>query len=307
MISGKRFLRIARMSTAVFIAALFGALLCVASGAALVGCTQATPDGNGSASAQASRNFSSSDEASSADVTQRAMVAYVDDDHLLLVDTETETPYFVTNDVDDIYGMDGREIDEAELAIGNIVEVVGDGIMLESYPGQYPGIRSLRVVEAGSPSDAAKYADLVNEVIVSSDAAQIPTGHLDYASSYGNTTVILVPLQDSWDDSHHGDTGNHFDAGCYDEYGNLTDKVIDVRIDAETEATLGFDLKPTRLQIERKPLTNSYQLDLRADDMDVPLHMENGVATFTMEPGYLYEVEAEFSKGEVDYAFYTIR
>lgn len=303
MTSGKRFLRTAKLPMSIFATVLFCALL----GMALSGCTQATSGSADSSSGQASRDLSSSDVSSAGDVTQRAMVAYVDDDRLLLVDTETEAPYFATEDIDDVYSIDDQEIDENDLVIGNIVEVVGNGIMLESYPGQYPGIHSLRVVEVGSPSDAAKYADLVNEVIVTSDAAQIPTGHLDYASSYGSTTVVLVPLQDAWDDSHHNDADDYFDANCYDEYGNLSEKVVDVRINGETEVTLGFDQAPREVKIQRQKLSPNHHPVERLGEAEEALHIENGVATFTIEPGYLYEIEAEFTKGEVDYAFYTMR
>ena len=40
-----------------------------------------------------------------------------------------------------------RMTDEEALVAGNIVQVTGNGIMLESYPGQYPGITKVEVIE----------------------------------------------------------------------------------------------------------------------------------------------------------------
>lgn len=55
---------------------------------------------------------------------------------------------------------------------GNIVQVTGNGIMLESYPGQYPGITKVEVIETGSPADAEQYADIVDTVFAAPDKAK---------------------------------------------------------------------------------------------------------------------------------------
>lgn len=113
-------------------------------------------------------------------VESTAMVAYVNGDQVLFVDQETQTPYIPTNIDDAKIIYNGQEIDEDDLVAGNIVKVTGNGVMAESYPGQYPGIYQVEVVEQGSPADAEQYADIVDTVFAAPDQSQTPAGSLDY-------------------------------------------------------------------------------------------------------------------------------
>ena len=69
------------------------------------------------------------------------------------------------------------------MVAGNIVQVTGNGIMLESYPGQYPGISKVEVIEQGNPADAEQYADIVDTVFAAPDQSQVPSGNLDYKTA----------------------------------------------------------------------------------------------------------------------------
>lgn len=90
-----------------------------------------------------------------------AMVAYADGDDILFVDQDTQTPYIPTNINEATITFEGETIEADDLQAGNIVTVTGNGIMLESYPGQYPGITAIEVTSVGSPADAEQYAALV--------------------------------------------------------------------------------------------------------------------------------------------------
>ena len=57
-----------------------------------------------------------------------------DGDQVLFVDQETQTPYIPTEIDDATIIVDGQQTDEEALVAGNIVQVTGNGIMLESYP-----------------------------------------------------------------------------------------------------------------------------------------------------------------------------
>ena len=46
-----------------------------------------------------------------------------------------------------------------DLRAGNILKITGDGVMLYSYPGQYPGVTQVQLVQEGSPEDAEQYDD----------------------------------------------------------------------------------------------------------------------------------------------------
>ena len=47
---------------------------------------------------------------------------------------------------DTILDENGKQITWQELKRGNLLDIYGDGIMLESYPGQYPGVTRIKVV-----------------------------------------------------------------------------------------------------------------------------------------------------------------
>ena len=56
----------------------------------------------------------------------------------LLADRDNGT-VFTTSIPNDLKDNDGKKITSEILKAGDYVDVYGDGIMLESYPGQYPG------------------------------------------------------------------------------------------------------------------------------------------------------------------------
>lgn len=155
------------------------ALLVVALAAAsfmlmLPGCTGGTNDSPGKPNAVGNRSADGASEATQGDVVSTAMVAYANGDQVLFVDQETQTPYIPTEIDDATIIVDGQQTDEEALVAGNIVQVTGNGIMLESYPGQYPGITKVEVLETGSPADAEQYADIVDTVFAAPDQSQVP-------------------------------------------------------------------------------------------------------------------------------------
>ena len=117
----------------------------------LPGCAGGSNDSPGKPDAVGNRSADGASEATQGDVVSTAMVAYANGDQVLFVDQETQTPYIPTEIDDATIIVDGQQTDEEALVAGNIVQVTGNGIMLESYPGQYPGITKVEVIETGSP------------------------------------------------------------------------------------------------------------------------------------------------------------
>ena len=135
----------------------------------LPGCAGGSNDSPGKPDAVGNRSADGASEAAHGDVVSTAMVAYANGDQVLFVDQETQTPYIPTEIDDATIIVDGQQTDEEALVAGNIVQVTGNGIMLESYPGQYPGITKVEVIETGSPADAEQYADIVDTVFAAPD------------------------------------------------------------------------------------------------------------------------------------------
>ena len=207
--------------------------------------------------------------------------------------------------------VDGQQTDEEALVAGNIVQVTGNGIMLESYPGQYPGITKVEVIETGSPADAEQYADIVDTVFAAPDQSQVPVGSLSYKTDQADTSVVLNPYEFDWQwQTEDGQTStSQVDGSAADGNGTLNETIVDARIPNPIDAFIAFSVNPTSLEIERQPLVKgeTAKIDPQSDGEDVPCTLgDDGTAALRIEPNYLYEVKATFPQGEAEYAFYTI-
>lgn len=96
----------------------------------------------------------------------RAMYVPFEDSGYIMVDQDSGTVFTVTMP-EEIYDQNGKKITETDLEKGNILYIYGDGIMLESYPGQYPGVTKIQVSKEGTPSDADSYQEIVEQLEVS--------------------------------------------------------------------------------------------------------------------------------------------
>ena len=85
-----------------------------------------------------------------------------------------------------------------ELKRGNLLDIYGDGIMLESYPGQYPGVTRIKVVSQGDPADADQYQDIIDEIWSPRDSSQLPCLNVGYTQSYGVISAVTMQGGYSW-------------------------------------------------------------------------------------------------------------
>lgn len=67
--------------------------------------------------------------------------------------------------VEGIYNKKGKLISDDVLENGDKVKIYGDGIMLESFPGQYPGVTKMQRTGRASLEETQEYEDKVNESI----------------------------------------------------------------------------------------------------------------------------------------------
>ena len=111
-----------------------------------------------------------------------AMYIEKGDDFQIFVDTSTDVLF-------DAYIPEGTE----ELTTGDLVKIYGDGIMLESYPGQYPGVTRIVVTKQGTEEDAEKYESLVDEVYQEPD----PSCDLDYIPNEARKSKVSLALSTS--------------------------------------------------------------------------------------------------------------
>lgn len=214
-----------------------------------------------------------------------AMVVTFGDGEVLFVDQDSESPYYPTL-------PEGTP----ELTAGNIVRVTGNGIMLESYPGQYPGITKVEVIEKGTPADAEKYDELVAQIWQPKDPSEPAFASLDYTTELAATSVMLNPFRSTWTSTQDGETQTVAGDVAQLEPSDLPY----ARIGNSVDATLSFDVTPTSVTVGRRSvLSSSTSLE------SVTVELGEKSAELIIEPGYLYVIDASFEAGEVSYAFVT--
>lgn len=242
-------------------------------------------------------------------VTTTAMVAGVQGDTVLFVDQDTETPYFPASSTAVIYDIDGSEIALSDLVPGNIVAVTGNGIMLQSYPGQYPGISTIEVTAVGTPEDAEQYAALVEQTMPT-PGDSVPAGNVEYTDDLGIVSVILTPYAYNWQSNDGSDT-SEVSGTFFDDKGVLDAGIGDARITESIDATLRFEVDPQSIAVERVPLTNTTDdvlaVNPTAQGEGVGVQtLEDGTFGVTIDPGFVYLVKATFANGNVEYAFASV-
>ena len=245
-----------------------------------------------------------------------AMVLRLGDDSLLFVDRDTETP-FVPTAIDDaeIIGIDGATAAPEDLEPGNIVRITGNGIMLESYPGQYPGITRVEVIDEGTPEDAEAYDELVAQLWNEPDPSQPASASLDYTTDLA--AVSLMPLTNGYTWSFKEDGRMRTVVADVPHPTQISrDDIPDARIDGAVEATLALDRPARSVSVTRWSEDDiaaaaekaGSPSDIDADELSgeqVEATLVDSTATLTIEPGWRYCVKATFDEGAVNYVFTT--
>ena len=287
--------------------ARIGAALALACLMGATGCSAPAPAASGSdaASAAATRNISEED----AMFESEALVIASDEAGLLFVDTKTETPY-MPGDLAQarIVGVGGEEISASDLARGNLVRVVGNGIMLESYPAQYPGISEVEVLKTGSAADADPYNELVAQVRPTKDPAEPPYAALSYRTDDAAVTVALTLVSSTWP-GVEGSTDEHPASAV----AFTPDALADARASHALEATIELDTPATAVRATRwnegdlaraAEASGGYTaLEENQPSEEVVVSAADGAASLTIEPGWRYALTAAFADGEATYAF----
>lgn len=240
-----------------------------------------------------------------------ALVIASDEAGLLFIDTETETPY-TPGDLAQarIVDVNGEEISASDLVRGNLVRVVGNGIMLESYPAQYPGISEVEVLKTGSAADADPYNELVAQLRPTKDPAEPPYAALSYRTDDAVVTVALTLVTSTWPGTDEAGVADERPASAV---ALAPDALADARIPHALEATVELDTPATTVRAVRwreSDLAHAAEAAggyaALAEDQpgeEVAVSIADGTASLTIEPGWRYALTAAFADGEVTYAF----
>jgi hypothetical protein len=100
-----------------------------------------------------------------AEEVQKAVFLAEDSGLWYLGDLEHGNIYVTHTPSDTLYDENGNAIDPSEIKKGDFLQVEGDGIMLNSYPGQYPGISRIMRISGGTEADAEKFDEELSRIL----------------------------------------------------------------------------------------------------------------------------------------------
>lgn len=240
-----------------------------------------------------------------AGTVNRAIAIPYGEDGILFVDANSELPFTVTLP-EEIYGLGGEKITAADLERGNVVEITGNGIMLNSYPGQYPGVTKIQVVAEGSPEDADPYQEILDAYFAQPDTSEPASLQLQYRVPEAIVTASATMGSYTWEGtvpSADGEATSIIACGAHVLQWN---DMLELNLDEATEVTLQFyPSAPTSVKVVRWPdsLLGTEDLAAAGEGEEVAVSAQDDAMTLTAEPGYVYAVYAEFDLGSVEYGF----
>lgn len=235
---------------------------------------------------------------------------------LYYVDVNVGT-FFTAPIPEDLADADGNPLTPEDIKPGCVVDIYGDDIMLESYPGQYPGTTKMVLVKRGTEEDAAPYQYLVDEVFTPVDPAEPPFMNAQYRTDLAETTVMLTRGNYEW--SYTDETGEPRNVVACGSHILAWPDMIDIRLNESDslELTLFSSYKPQSVTVTRFPLELWNQGEVPENEAEtaeneaetakeaVEVHEAEEGYTMTAKAGYVYLVEAKWEEGLVEFGFYT--
>lgn len=208
---------------------------------------------------------------------------------------------------DEIYDMNGKKITQEQLARGNMVKIYGNGIMLESYPGQYPGITKMEVVSEGDPSDADAYQYLVDEIYTEPDPAEPPSMNLGYTTDLASVVAMVNRGGYEWVYVDQDGLSNAVVAdSAHVLQWKVGEELADVKIAEPLDITLYFSQKPEEVQVVRYDSALLGTSGIPEGEA-VSVSEKDGEFVLTgVVGGYVYDVTGLWENGRANYGFITV-
>ena len=208
---------------------------------------------------------------------------------------------------EEIYDIDGNKITRDQLVRGNVVKIYGNGIMLESYPGQYPGVTRIEVTKQGDPSDADEYQNLVDEIYTEPDPAEPPTMNLGYSTDLASVVVIVNRGGYEWvyTDDDYLSNAVVADAAHVLQW-KVGEELVDVKIAEPLDITLYFSKMPEEVEAVRYDSALLGAEDITEGEK-VSVTKKDGEFVLTdVTAGYVYDVTGIWENGRANYGFITL-
>ena len=155
-----------------------------------------------------------------AEEVQKAVFLAEDSGLWYLGDLEHGNIYVTHTPSDTLYDENGNAIDPSEIKKGDFLQVEGDGIMLNSYPGQYPGISRIMRISGGTEADAEKFDEELSQILPEKDPSEIPFLNLCYTQPNAKVTAMATQGGYTWSYVDEDGNGQNVVADRGQNFGN---------------------------------------------------------------------------------------
>ena len=232
-------------------------------------------------------------------------IPYGEDGHIFVSE---QAGVFVATFPEEIYDIAGNKISREQLVKGNVVKISGNGMMLESYPGQYPGITKMEVISQGEPSDADAYQYLVDEIYMEPDPAEPPTMNLGYTTDMASVVVMVNRGGYEWTYMDNDGLSNAVVAdAAHVLQWKVGEDLADVKTTDPLDITLYFSKKPQEVEVIRydAALLGAEEIP---EGEKVDVKEKDGEFMITdVTDGYVYDVTGIWENGRANYGFAVIQ
>ena len=240
--------------------------------------------------------------------TMQAVYLKKEDGNNIFVELENDMPFTGKIPQEELYDENGEKITEQDLNNGDVLNIYGNGIMAQSYPGQYNGISKIERTEQENQEYIEEYSHFLDEFFVEKEPSQRPELNVCYTDNLAAVTVMIPEaLGYTWTYEENGE-GNTITTDA--PHILQTNPTEVTKLSEPMKMELMFDVKPESVQILswEDSLLGQYQdsADQIPDGTPVEIQEnEEGNPEFTAQPGCVYLVQGQWENGTADYGFWT--
>ena len=239
--------------------------------------------------------------------TMQAVYLKKEDGNNIFVELENDMPFTGKIPQEELYDENGEKITEQDLNNGDVLNIYGNGIMAQSYPGQYNGISKIERTEQENQEYIEEYSHFLDEFFVEKEPSQRPELNVCYTDDLAAVTVMIPEaLGYTWTYEENGE-GNTITTDA--PHILQTNPTEVTKLSEPMKMELMFDVKPESVQILswEDSLLGQYQdsADQIPDGTPVEQENEEGNPEFIAQPGCVYLVQGQWENGTADYGFWT--
>lgn len=220
---------------------------------------------------------------------------------------EETASVFTASFPEEIVDVNGNIIKKEQLVNGNVVKIYGNGIMAESYPGQYHGVNKMEVIEQGNPSDTDKYKDIIDSIYQEPDPAEPPMLSIEYRTE---SAVITAGANRGGYEWTYTDKNGESQSVKTDSAHILQwTEMIDIRLENSTDLTLHFTKEPKEVVVVRwSEEFKGTESEAFPEGEEVTTEVvDNKYMLKAVEAEYIYQVIGTWDNGSVEFGFITVK